>query len=285
MHGKVAHYARRTFAGMYAHHAFDHAATMSFYFFLGLIPLFVFAGSLVAEVIHSEGGVETLAQPLFRLMPPAAATLAVDELRAMEGTSATSMGTLSLVGFLILTSNGVHNLMDVFELVLKAPHRSWWKQRVLSLAWVAVSLLVFTIATWGVLSADKVLHGTDTVDVPGLAALAVRLRRVFEGTWNRLGVLAIFFGIASLALAAVYRVAVQHPREVKRRVWPGTFAAMFCWIAVSWLFGEYVKTIGEYAVYFGSLAAVAVLMIWLYLTSLAFLLGAELNAVLEGIRG
>jgi membrane protein len=56
------------------------------------------------------------------------------------------------------------------------------------------------------------------------------------------------------------------------------------WLAVSWAFGNYVISLAEYAVYYGSLAAVAVLLLWLYLTSLSLLLGAEVNAILEGVR-
>ena len=65
---------------------------------------------------------------------------------------------------------------------------------------------------------------------------------------------------------------------------PGTFVAMTLWAIVSWAFGTYVRTIGDYAVYYGSLATVAVTLLWLYLTSLSLLVGAEVNALLEGTR-
>jgi membrane protein len=45
-----------------------------------------------------------------------------------------------------------------------------------------------------------------------------------------------------------------------------------------------VSSLGNYALYYGSLAAVAVLLIWLYLSSLALVFGAEVNAQLEGVR-
>ena len=53
---------------------------------------------------------------------------------------------------------------------------------------------------------------------------------------------------------------------------------------VSWAFEAYALSIADYALYYGSLAAVAVLLVWLYLTSLALVLGAEMNAQLEGVR-
>jgi membrane protein len=84
-------------------------------------------------------------------------------------------------------------------------------------------------------------------------------------------------------MALFYRYAVEHPHGIKRRAWPGALTALGAWLAVSWAFGEYVISLGKYAVYYGSLAAVAVLLVWLYLTSLALLLGAEVNAILDGV--
>ncbi len=88
-----------------------------------------------------------------------------------------------------------------------------------------------------------------------------------------------------VALAIFYRTAVRHPPGVHRKVWTGTFVALLLWALVSWAFGTYVSTIAHYAVFYGSLATVAVILLWLYLTSLALVVGAEVNANLEGMRG
>jgi len=85
-------------------------------------------------------------------------------------------------------------------------------------------------------------------------------------------------------LAGFYRYAVEHPAGVRRRVWPGAVAAIVSWLIVSSAFGNYAVSIADYALYYGSLAAVAVLLIWLYLTSLTLVVGAEVNAQLEGLR-
>ena len=85
-------------------------------------------------------------------------------------------------------------------------------------------------------------------------------------------------------LAGFYRFAVEHPPGMRRRVWPGVATAIVSWLLVSWAFGNYAVSIGDYALYYGSLAAVAVLLVWLYLTSLMLVVGAEVNAQLEGLR-
>jgi membrane protein len=67
-------------------------------------------------------------------------------------------------------------------------------------------------------------------------------------------------------------------------VLPGAALAVALWIVVSWAFSLYLRTLASYTVYYGSLAAVAVLLVWLWLISLAILIGAELNSQLEGLR-
>jgi len=94
--------------------------------------------------------------------------------------------------------------------------------------------------------------------------------------------LSLLFGTA--VLATFYRFAVSHSKRVKRRVFPGAVLAVVLWLLVSWIFGVYVSSLAEYAVFYGSVAAVAVLLVWLWLTSLAILIGAEMNSQLEGLR-
>ena len=95
---------------------------------------------------------------------------------------------------------------------------------------------------------------------------------------------ALMLVIGTVFLGGFYRFAIEHPRGVRRRFWPGTFTAVILFLVVSYGFGEYVASLGNYALYYGSLAAVAVMLIWLYLTSLALVVGAEVNAQLEGVR-
>jgi membrane protein len=95
---------------------------------------------------------------------------------------------------------------------------------------------------------------------------------------------AITLATGTLGLSSFYRYAVEHPPGQKRRVWPGTICAVGCWLVVSWAFGVYAASMANYALFYGSLTAVAVLLIWLYLTSLCLMVGVEVNAILEGRR-
>ena len=265
---------------MFEHSAFDHAASMSFYFFLGLVPLLVAAGYLLASSIDSF---EHLALTLLQLAPPTVADLIVSQLRTIAGQSR-SVAPLSVLGFLILTSNGVHNLMDVLELVTRAPHRPWWKQRLIAIVSV-LGLLEMGIATsWLVVRLNRALGDGPGSNSGGLMVVYDTLRQLAASTWHQLGALLVCAALLAGGLAAFYRYGISHPPRVRRRVWPGAFVAIGCWVLFSWAFSTYVTRIGQYAVYYGSLATVATLMVWFYLTSLSVLLGAEVNAQLEGMR-
>jgi membrane protein len=268
--------------GLFAHHAFDHAASMAFYFFLGTIPLLVIVGLLIGSVVHREGA-EALAQPLVHAMPRVAADLLRKELNGIADADAPSIAPLSLVGFFWLTTNGVHNMMDVFELLVGARPRSWWRQRLIAIVWVVAALAVMAAATWVVLLLDDAALGLQAFE--HLPLLVRGLSSFLAHGWQRIGVLLLFTGLVAAGLAAFYRTAVVHPRRVRRRVWRGTVVALVLWGSVSWAFAKYVATIAHYSVYYGSLATIAVSLLWLYLTSLALLVGAEVNAELEGRRG
>lgn len=111
-----------------------------------------------------------------------------------------------------------------------------------------------------------------------------RRRRIVRSSGERALGLSMSALFATAVLAVFYRLAVRHSKRVTRRVLPGAFLAVVLWLVISWVFGLYVKSLAEYAVYYGSLAAVAVLLVWLWLTSLTILIGAELNSQLEGLR-
>lgn len=280
LHLRVWALTRKVVRGLFVHHAFDHAATMAFYFFLGTIPLLVFVGLLVGSVVQREGA-EELAAPLYRAMPKAASDLFRNELYKIADANSSSLAPVSLVGFLWLTSNGIHNLMDIFEILVGAQPRSWFRQRLIAVCWVVGSLAAIAAATWILLAINGVATGLSAHRLPALLHGASDF--LAQG-WQRVGVLIVFIAMTIGALALFYRTAVRHPPGVKRKVWTGTFIALVLWALVSWGFGTYVRTIAHYAVFYGSLATVAVILLWLYLTSLALVVGAEVNAILEGMR-
>jgi membrane protein len=295
--------------GLWVHDATGAASSMAFNFFLSVIPLLVIVGFVLGQFIRRRG-VDEFMGPLLDTVPATSADIIRHELERLAGASATSMAPLSAVGFLWLTSSGTHHVMDVFETAVHAPPRPWWKQRLIALAVVIAGLFAVCGTTWVLVEADEGLHDHDSAAVhsvrtrplgnraPGSTEPMTHVSRGHEPAsesghhlfahvhagWENWLAIGVMLSVAACGLAAFYRYAVEHPPGIRRRAWPGAFAALGVWLVASWGFGAYVISLGKYAMFYGSLAAVAVLLVWLWLTSLSLLIGAEVNAQLEGVR-
>jgi membrane protein len=99
--------------------------------------------------------------------------------------------------------------------------------------------------------------------------------------WIRVARWPALLVILLLAIAAVYYVAPDRKTPKWQWVTPGSLLATLALLAASGLFSLYVTRFGDYNEVYGSLGAVAVFLLWLYIGSFVVLLGAELNAALE----
>lgn len=290
--------------GLYVHDAFAAAPAMAFHFFLSLLPLLVFLGYVLA-LVAKHAGIDTVLAPLLARFPQDSEAIVKGEVERLAG--ATTLGPLAAVGFLWVAAGGTHGLMNALEVAVGAPRRPWWKKRLLALAWVIGSLVVITGLSFGVVQWDALVAPEaettaadtrpDTRPAPPsaaaepssavAAAAPAHVRRRLSMLRNgaeRAVALGISLALATFGLAGFYRFSISRPTRVKRRAFPGAVLAIGLWLLISWGFGLYVRSLSDYAVFYGSLAAVVVLLVWLWLTSLAILVGAELNAQLEGLR-
>jgi membrane protein len=93
----------------------------------------------------------------------------------------------------------------------------------------------------------------------------------------------IMAAICSITVTALYFIAPSRKMKFTKAL-PGAVAAVSCWLIVSAGFSFYVENIGNYSVLFGSIGAIIVLLLWLYITAVILLMGAEVNRVLEDMR-
>lgn len=302
-HAFRAHFAlpRSFVEGMKAHNALEAAAAIAFWFFLSLVPLLVLLGFLVGRIARARG-MNDLLGPALDLVPGTAEDIIRVEVERLSRSSA-SVAPVGVIGFLWTASSGLHNLMDVFEIAVKVERRHWWVQRLIALAWVIAGLVAACALAWTLVRIDHAMHLHETasaatqslkphapVDPHALqgahvATLKHRVHEALSTPVEQLLASALMLLVGTGFLAGFYRYAVEHPARVRRRVWPGAVTAVVLWLVVSWMFGLYAVSVSTYAAYYGSLAAVAVLLVWLYLTSLSLVVGAEVNAQLEGVRG
>jgi len=295
----------RLVQGIYHHEDIFHAApAMAFHFFLSLLPLLVFVG-YVLGLLAQRQGMSAIMGLVLQNLP--ATTRPVLEGEIVRLASADRLGPIAAVGFLWIASGGAQGLMQAIERVVGVPRRAWWKQRLIALAWVIATLVACAVASFGLIEWDNVLHALDDAAVeapvgqapsepqaaPPPAANAAReavavparhARRLLRAGGERVLTIGASLVAAICGLAAFYWFAIAHTRRVRRRVFPGAVVAIALIVGISWAFSLYVRTLASYTVYYGSLAAIAVLLIWLWLVSLAILIGAELNSQLEGLR-
>ena len=69
-----------------------------------------------------------------------------------------------------------------------------------------------------------------------------------------------------------------------RELWPGAAVALAVWLGASWLYALYVEHFADYSLLYGSIGAVMVLLVWLYLSAVVLIVGAEVNGVLIALR-
>jgi membrane protein len=250
--GRLVHY-------LDLHEAPRVASAMAFDAFLSIIPLLAVVGwamhRLRNDVAHLVGSVLSAA-------PPAVSRALGAEFFRVDDAKALVFAPVGLVAFFWVASGGAATAIGVFETMFVCKHRPWWKRRILGLGFILAM-------------------------VPALA-LATAVGVVLVSAAGSLGGQIIAFTaplvILTAMVAAFCRLAVQRPPSVRRRVWPGAIATVVLWVVVSTLFSLYVGSVARYATLYGNLASVAVLLFWLWLVSMALLVGGEINAQLEGIR-
>ena len=148
--------------------------------------------------------------------------------------------------------------------------RPWWKVRLtaigLTLGLALLVLISFTLIVAG-------------PTIAGQAAAALGLGPVFEWTWNILQ-WPIAFALVSTAVGLVYYFA---PDAEQDWTWitPGAVLGTLLWVVVSLVFKFYVANFADYNATYGAVGGVIVLLLWFYISGVAILAGAEMNAEIE----
>lgn len=116
----------------------------------------------------------------------------------------------------------------------------------------------------------------------GYAVEELRLPAFLAEAWARLRFPTVA-AVCFFALFFLYALA-QDGRQPWRNIWPGTLAALTAWMGLSWLYAFYVDNVANYSLLYGSIGTVIALMIWLYMSSVVLIMGAELNGTIMSLR-
>jgi len=249
---------------------FTYAAALTFHVFFALFPFILFLIALLG-FLRLPGFFEWLLVQA-RLFLPAEALVAVEtvirEVRTKSGGGVMSLGILVSIW---AASAGIRSTMNALNVAYHVKEgRALWKIYLVSLAYT-VGLAVMVVAAVGLM-----LLGEGAIR---WVAGHLGLRETTIALWSWLRVPAAVM-ILMLAISLVYYVAPNVKQDF-RYVTPGAVLAVLLWAGVSVAFGYYVSNFADYGATYGSIGTVIVLMLYIYVTALAFLLGGEVNSVIE----
>jgi membrane protein len=246
------------------------AAGVAFYAMLAIFPAII-AVVTVYGMVADPNQIESQVGEFAERLPAGADELLTEQLRnvTQAGRQSLSIGlAVSLLAVLWAASGGVQGLVKGLNLVYdERESRGFLKLRGLSLLLTLGAIVVAVVALALITVFPAVIDDLGLGQAGELAASIAR--------WVVLALLVL------VALAVVYRLAPDRASPRWRWVSWGAVVALVVWLLGSVGFSWYVDNFGKYNQTYGALASVIVLLLWLFLSAFAVLLGAELDAETE----
>ena len=246
-----------------------YASALAFQLFFSLFPFLLFLIALIG-VLDAQPIFDWLHQQAALVLPPDALGL-VDPVIAQLQTQQVGLFSIGILLALWTSSAAVRSTMAAMNRAYGVEDgRPAWKLVPLSLLYtMAIAAALLMAAALMVLGPQAMNWLAEWV---GLEQTVVLL-----WTWLRWPVAVLML---VLVVAAVYYLAPDVEQEF-RFITPGSVLAVVVWIAASLGFGYYAQNFADYNATYGSIGAIIVFLLYLYISSAVLLLGAELNAVIE----
>ncbi|TQM26313.1 YihY/virulence factor BrkB family protein [Nocardia bhagyanarayanae] len=262
---------RRTVAEFRSDNLTDWAAALTYYSVISLFPAVIVLSSLLS--LAGPDATRSLIDTIDDIGPGSGNTVVVQAVEELQ-RSRSLAGPLAIIGVAtaLWTASGY---LGAFVRAANAVYdteegRPLWKTLPLRLGLTAVTVLLVALCAIGVLVSGRI---ADTVGQwLGLGSAGVTVWSIVK--WPVLAVLA------SLVFALLYWAAPNARQLGFRWLTPGSLLAVLLWIAASAGFAFYATNFGSYNKVYGSLAGAIVFLVWLWLSNVAILLGAEFDAEL-----
>jgi len=243
---------------------FGFAAQLAYYFLLSLFPLLIFLVTLLPYLPITQRDLLSI----FQDFAPSG-TMELIEMNLLQVSQ--KNGTLlsfGIIGTIWSASNGIHTIVKALNKAYEVKEgRSFLKTRmmaiVLTFAMIVVIVVALILPVFGKQIGVFLFSQFD-------------LSEQFISVWNTLRwlvssviIFVIFVGLYWLA---------PNKKFACRSAIPGATFATIGWILTSWAFSYYVSNFGNYSATYGSIGAIIVLMIWLYISGIIIIIGGEVNA-------
>jgi membrane protein len=244
------------------------ASQFAYNAFLATVPFLFVLVSIIGLVAKPDTFDEFLADNADNAIPVELRKL----LRSALGSATANTGqaafflVIGLIGALYVSANVMGSLVGGLDRVRGVPHRPWVRGKLTALA-IAIATSVLVVATTLAL-----IGGSRLVETVAEAIFG-------KGAPNVAGRFLYLIGTASLLL---FTIAVYHfgPNAPRRRLvysLPGAVIAVALWVGVTRLFAIYIENFDSYKTVYGALGTTAIYLIFLFLTCVSLLIGAEVN--------
>jgi len=244
------------------------AAGMAYYAFLAIFPAII-AAVLLYSFFADPSTIATQLDALGSAIPADIKKTLTDQIGLAAGNGKVGFGAIiAILIALFSASGGMSNLMTAVNICYDEEEtRGFVKKRLIALA-LTVGAIVFFLLVVSLVAVLPLVLGF-------LGTNGVVLFLVQAARW----VLIVI--VITVALAVLYRVAPDRDAPKLRWVSVGAGLATLLWIIASVGFSIYVSQFGSYAKTYGAIAGIVILLLWLFITAYAILLGAEINAESE----
>jgi membrane protein len=253
--------------------AFTIAAALAFYFLFSMVPLLVIFSSLL-QFLPVPDVFQQLLNLMAGLVPPDSMTFVERIVADILTPNRGKLLSFGILGYLWTTSGGFSSLIESLDIAYDVQvSRPWWRDRLRAL------VLAFTSGGLVSMSVLVLIVG------PHLSHFLIEVfpvPPVIEHFWPHFRLIFIFITFVA-GLEFVYYLG-PNCRHSFISTFPGAIFAITIWLLGSSCLSYYLGHVSNYSVTYGSMGAIIGLMLWFYLTALAILIGAELNAELTKQR-
>src|SRR4051794_27320189 len=251
------------------------AAALTYYAILSIFPALLALVSILGLI--GPSATQPLLDNLSSVAPGPAKDILTNVLKSLESNQGSS-GLAFIIGLAVAiwsASGYIGAFMDAANNVWDAPEgRPVWKRIPLRLVLTVVMLILLAASALAVVLTGPLAKSIG--DIIGVGS-------TFVTVWN-IAKWPVLLLVVSFMISLLYWAGpnVKHPRFPW--VTPGGILAVLLWIVASALFAFYVANFASYNKTYGSLGGVIVFLVWLWITNLIILLGAEFNAEMERSR-
>jgi membrane protein len=263
-------FVQRVYRNFVDHSVTDTAATLSYYFIFSLFPFLFFLATLTAY-LPLKGTVDMLIDRVRPVLPSEAVDLIHHHLTALIAQPRPRLITISLLFTLYSASRGIDAVRKGLNLAYDVTEkRPWW----------ITELMAFGATIGGAL---LLLFGVAGLVAGGDAGswiarhMGLEMEYLFVWRWARWPVTAS----AVMLCAAMSYYFLPNVQQKFKYITPGSVLGTLSWLGASYGFSVYVGHFGRYNVTYGSIGGVIILMTWFFISGFIFLMGGEINAILE----